>query len=145
MRSCCSSALHRCSGLCGHCAPACHSTGTNVSTGRCGAGGWVGLPLGLLLLHGACHRPCHWQTHLLSSVKILATGQSLFTQHPHHCRGRGRINASVVLGRIVRHVTGLMWTLWPLLSSIVALPWSGHVDTAHPPSLATSCRCTTKS
>ena len=69
--------------------PAEHSTGTNVSTGRCGvAGGCLGRPLGLLLLHGPCHRQSHRQSHLLSSVKILATGQSLFTQDPHHRGGQ---------------------------------------------------------
>ena len=65
------------------------------------AGGCLGLPLGLLLLHGTCQRPCHWQSYLLSSVQILATGQSLFTLDPHHCSGR--INVSVLRGEIVRH------------------------------------------
>ena len=52
------------------------------------AGGWVGLPLGLLLLHGAATGPATGNFYLLSSVKILATGQSLSTQHPHHRRSR---------------------------------------------------------
>ena len=111
------------------------------------AGGWVGLPLGLLLLHGAATGPATGNFYLLSSVKILATGQSLSTQHPHHRRSRqdqcvGR------RGGIVRNVTGVMLALWPLLSSIVGLTsssMSGHVDTAHHPSLlATSWCCTTK-
>ena len=110
------------------------------------AGGWVGLPLGLLLLHGAATGPATGNFYLLSSVKILATSQSLSTQHPHHRRSRqdqcvGR------RGGIVRNVTGVMLALWPLLSSIVGLTsssMSGHVDTAHHPSLAGSCCCTTK-
>ena len=103
------------------------------------AGGCLGLPLGLLLLHGTCQRPCHWQSYLLSSVQILATGQSLFTLDPHHCSGR--INVSVLRGEIARH----SGQCGHCSLSVYPPPLSGHVDTGHPPSLATYCRRKTKS
>ena len=88
------------------------------------AGGCLGLPLGLLLLHGTCQR----QSYLLSSVQILATGQSLFTLDPHHCSGR--INVSVLRGEIVRHSAG---QCGHCSLSVYPPPLSGHVDTGLPP------------
>ena len=52
-------------------------------------------------------------TFFLSSVQILATGQSLFTRDPHH-RG-GQVQCVGRLSGIVRHVAGVMLALWPLL------------------------------
>ena len=73
---------------------------------------------------------CHRRSTVLSSVQILATGQSLFTHRPHH----GRPDQCVG-GRIVWNVVWLSVSCGPLhtLRILDTLHTLDTLDTAHNP------------
>ena len=77
--------------------------------------------------HSARVPKCHRQSTVLSSVQILATGQSLFTHRPHH----GRPDQCVG-GRIVWNVVWLEVSCGPQ-HTLRILDTLDTLDTAHNP------------